>query len=60
METEVPEIKPKDQRIKAPEKKNFDDQMKKLGNDIEKLKKQRQDLIYKKREFIEGGTVGNT
>ncbi|MFS8160016.1 MAG: hypothetical protein ACMG6E_07360, partial [Candidatus Roizmanbacteria bacterium] len=59
-ETEVPPTIPKEERKKNPDKKEFDNKLKLIDVQIEGLKEKMRSIGYKKKEFIEGGTVGNT
>jgi hypothetical protein len=59
-ETEVPATIPKEQRKRNPDKKEFDNKLKLIDVQIEELRNKMRNIGYKKKEFIEGGTVGNT
>ncbi len=59
-ETVVPVVVAKESRKKNPDKKEFDNKMKLMDVQIEELRNKMRNIGYKKKEFIDGGTVGNT
>jgi hypothetical protein len=57
---EVPEVVAKEARKKNPDSHEYETKMKNFGNNVEDLKNKRRHIIQKKREFLEGGTIGNS
>jgi len=55
--TEVPDIKPRNQRIKEPSKEDLYEQQRKKDEHIEKERKKLQALIQKSRLVKEGGKI---
>jgi len=60
LETELPAIIPKEQRKKNPDEKAFESQMKTLDNQIDDCRNKMKSINQRKREFQDGGTIGNT
>lgn len=53
----IPEIIPKDQRKKNPDREEFDKKMRAFDQQIEQGRSRIQGLINKKKETIDGGKV---